>query len=70
MLVAKEFDSLQCSSLNGINQTISNHLNFYGIPLRAERMLRDYHLNPASWNSFFTIFHPIVPRRLRVMKQT
>jgi hypothetical protein len=33
MLVAKDIDSLQCSSLDGINKTIPHHINFYGMPL-------------------------------------
>jgi hypothetical protein len=68
MLVAEDIDSLQSSSLDGINKTIPHHINFYRLPLGAERMLRNRHPNPASRNSFFSIFHPVILRRLSVME--
>jgi hypothetical protein len=70
MLVAKDIDSLQSSSLDGINKTIPHHFNFYRMPLGAERMLRNRHPNLASRNAFFSILHSIVLRRLGVMEQT
>jgi hypothetical protein len=66
MLVAEDMDSLQSSSLNGINKTIPHHIDFYGVPLRAERMLRDYHLDSASRDTFFSIFHFVILWRLSV----
>jgi hypothetical protein len=36
MLVAEDIDSLQSSSLDGINKTIPHHINFYGMPLGAK----------------------------------
>jgi hypothetical protein len=44
MLVAKDMDSLQSSSLDGINKMIPHHIDFYGVPLGVKRMLRDCHL--------------------------
>jgi hypothetical protein len=70
MLVVEDIDSLQSSSLNGINKTIPHHINFYRMPLGAERMLRDHHPNSASRNTFFSILHPVILRRLGVMEQT
>jgi hypothetical protein len=70
MLVAKDIDSLQSSNLDGINQTIPHHINFYGMPLGAEGMLRNRHPNSASRNAFFSILHSVVLRRLSVMEQT
>jgi hypothetical protein len=68
MLVAEDIDSLQGSSLDGINKTIPHHINFYRLPLGAERMLRNRHPNSASRNAFFSILHSVVLRRLGVMK--
>jgi hypothetical protein len=68
MLVAEDIDSLQSSSLNGINKTIPHHFNFYRMPLGAERMLRNRHPNPASRNTFFLILHSVILRRLSVME--
>jgi hypothetical protein len=70
MLVAKDMDSLQSSSLDGINKKIPHHINFYGVPLGAERMLRDCHLDSASRDTFFSIFHPVILWRLSVQEQT
>jgi hypothetical protein len=70
MLVAEHIDSLQSNSLDGINKTIPHHLNFYGMPLGAERMLRNHHPNSASRNTFFSILHSVILRRLSVMEQT
>jgi hypothetical protein len=70
MLVAEDIDSLQSSSLDGINKTISHHINFYRMPLGAERMLRNRHPNSASRNAFLSILHSIILWRLSVMEQT
>jgi hypothetical protein len=70
MLVAEDIDGLQSSSLDGINKTIPHHINFYEMPLGAERMLRNRHPNSASRNTFFLILHSIILGRLSVMKQT
>jgi hypothetical protein len=70
MLVAKDIDSLQSSSLDGINKTIPHHINFYRLPLGTERMLRNRHPNPASRNTFFSILYSVILRRLGVMEQT
>jgi hypothetical protein len=70
MLVAEDMDSLQSSSLDGINKMIPHHIDFYGVPLGAERMLRDRHLDLASRDIFFSILHPIILWRLSVQEQT
>jgi hypothetical protein len=61
--------SIGCS-LDGINKTIPHHINFYGMPLGAERTLRDCHLDSASRDSFFSILHSVILGRLSVMEQT
>jgi hypothetical protein len=68
MLVAEDIDSLQSSSLDGINKMIPYHINF--MPLGAERMLRNHHPNLASRNTFFSILHSVILGRLCVMEQT
>jgi hypothetical protein len=68
MLVAEDINSLQSSSLDGINKTIPHHINFYGMPLGVERMLRNHHPNSASRNTFFSILHSVVLGRLSVME--
>jgi hypothetical protein len=70
MLVAEDIDSLQSSSLDGINKTIPHHINLYRMPLGAERMLRNRHPNSASKNAFFSILYSVILRRLGVMEQT
>jgi hypothetical protein len=70
MLIAEDIDSLQSSSLDGINKVLPHHINFYGMPLGAERMLRNRHPNSASRNAFFSILHSVVLGRLSVMEQT
>jgi hypothetical protein len=49
---------------------IPHHINFYRLPLGAERMLRNHHPNPASRNAFFSILHSVILRRLGVTEQT
>jgi hypothetical protein len=68
MLVTEDIDSLQSSSLDGINKTIPYHINFYGMPLGAARMLRNRHPNSASRNAFFSILHSVILGRLSVME--
>jgi hypothetical protein len=70
MLVAKDIDSLQSSSPDGINKMIPHHINFYRLPLGIKRMLRNRHPNPASRNAFFSILYSVILRRLGVMEQT
>jgi hypothetical protein len=70
MLVAEDIDSLQSSSLDGINKTIPQNINFYRMPLGTERMLRNHNPNSASRNAFFSILHSVILRGLGVMEQT
>jgi hypothetical protein len=60
MLVAKDVDGLKSCGLNGVDETIANHIDLNGLPLRAERMLRNSHLDSAPGNTFFLILHSIV----------
>jgi hypothetical protein len=70
MLVAKGVDGLQSCCLEGINETIANHINLDGLPLRAERVLRNSHLDSASRNTLLPIFHSVVLWGLGVEKHT
>jgi hypothetical protein len=66
MLVAKSVDGLKSCGLNGVDETIANHIDLDGLPLRTERMLKDDHHNSAPRNTFLPIFHSIVLWRLGV----
>jgi hypothetical protein len=60
MLVAENVHGLKSHGLNGVDETIANHINLDGLPVRAERMLRNSHLNSAPRNTFFPILHSII----------
>jgi hypothetical protein len=60
MLVAESVDGLKSCGLNGVDKTIANHIDLDGLPLRAERMLRNSHLNSTPRNTFFPILHSII----------
>jgi hypothetical protein len=60
MLVAESVDGLKSCGLNGVDETIANHINLNRLPLRAKRMLRNGHLNSTSRNTFLPIFHSII----------
>jgi hypothetical protein len=66
MLVAENVDGLKSCGLNGVDETIANHIDLDGLPLRAKRMLRNGHLNSAPRNTFLPIFHSIILWRLGV----
>jgi hypothetical protein len=66
MLVAEDMDGLKSGSLDGVDKTIANHIDLDGVPLRMERMLRNSHLDSASWNTFLPILHSVVLGRLGV----
>jgi hypothetical protein len=70
MLVAEEVDGFKSCSLDGVNETITNHIDLDGLPLRTERVLRNSHLDSAPGNTFFPILHTVVLRRLGVEEQT
>jgi hypothetical protein len=55
MLVAENVDSLQSCSLDGVNETITNHIDLDGLPLRMERMLRNSHLDSAPRYTLLSI---------------
>jgi hypothetical protein len=60
VLVAENVDGLQSCGLDGVDETIANHFNVDGLPLRTKRMLRNSHLDSAPRNTFFPVFHSIV----------
>jgi hypothetical protein len=53
-------------SLNGVDETITNHIDLDGLPLRIERVLRNGHLDSAPGNTLLSILHSIVLGRLSV----
>jgi hypothetical protein len=60
MLVAESVDGLKSCGLNGVDETIANHIDLDGLPQRAKRMLRNGYLNSAPRNTFLTILHSII----------
>jgi hypothetical protein len=60
MLVAESVDGLKSYSLKGVDETIANHIDLDGLPLRAKRVLRNGHLNSTPRNTFLPIFHSII----------
>jgi hypothetical protein len=70
MLVAEDVDGLKSCSLDGVNDMITNHIDLDGLPLRAERVLRNSHYDSALRHAFFPILHSVVLWRLGVEKQT
>jgi hypothetical protein len=66
MLVAESVDGLNSCGLNGVDEMIANHIDLDGLPLRAERMLRNGHLNSAPRSTFLPILHSIILRGLGV----
>jgi hypothetical protein len=66
VLVAENVDGLQSCSLDGVDKTITNHIDLDGLPLRMKRMLRNSHLDSAPGNTFLSILHSIALGRLGV----
>jgi hypothetical protein len=60
MLVAKSVNVVKSYGLNGVDETIANHIDLDGLPLRTKRVLRNGHLNSAPRNIFLPIFHSIM----------
>jgi hypothetical protein len=60
MLVAENMDGLKSCGLNGVNETIANHINLDGLPLRTKRVLRNSPFDSAQGNTFLSILHSIV----------
>jgi hypothetical protein len=60
MLAAESVDGLKSCVLNGVNETIANHIDFDGLPVRMKRVLRNGHLNSAPRNTFLPILHSII----------
>jgi hypothetical protein len=57
------------AKLTPVDETIANHIDLDGLPLRIKRMLRNSHLDSAPGNTFFPILHSIVLWRLVVEEQ-
>jgi hypothetical protein len=66
MLVTEDVDGLQICSLDGVDKTITNHIDLHGLPLRTKRVLRNSHLNSAPGNTFLCILHSIILGRFGV----
>jgi hypothetical protein len=50
MLIAEDVDGLQSYSLDGVNKTITNHIDLDGLPLRVKRVLRNSHLDSILYS--------------------
>jgi hypothetical protein len=66
MLVAEDVDGLKSCSLDGVDKMITNHIDLDGLPLRAERVLRNTHYDSSPWDTFLPILHSVVLGRLGV----
>jgi hypothetical protein len=60
MLVAENMDGLKSCGLNSVDETVANHINLDGLPLRMESVLRNGHLDSAPGNTFLSILHSII----------
>jgi hypothetical protein len=66
MLITEDVDGLKSCSLDGVDETIANHINLDGLPLRVERVLMNSHYDSALRDTFLSIFHSVVLGRLGV----
>jgi hypothetical protein len=66
MLVTEDVDGLKSYSLDGVDEMIANHIDLDGLPLRAERVLRNSHYDSAPRDTFLSIFHSVILERLGV----
>jgi hypothetical protein len=60
MLVAESVDGLKSCGLNGVDETIANHIDLDGLPVRTERVLRNGYLNSAPRTTFLPKLHSII----------
>jgi hypothetical protein len=60
MLATKSANGLKSCGLNGVDETIANHIDLDGLPLRTKWVPRNGHLNSAPRNTFLPIFHSII----------
>jgi hypothetical protein len=60
VLVAEKVDGFKSCCLNSVDYTIAYHVEFDGLPLGAEGMLRNSHSDSTSTNTFFLIFHYVI----------
>jgi hypothetical protein len=70
MLVAENMDGLKSCGLYSVDETVANHINLDGLPLRMERVLRNGHLDSAPGNTFLSILHSIILWGLGVEEYT
>jgi hypothetical protein len=66
MLVAEDVDGLKSCNLDGVDEMITNNIDLDGLPLRAERVLRNSHYDSAPRHTFLPILHSVVLGRLGV----
>jgi hypothetical protein len=66
MLVAESVDGLKSCGLNGVDETIANHIDLDGLPVKTKRILRNGHFYSAPRNTFLPIFHSIILSGLSV----
>jgi hypothetical protein len=66
MLVTEDVDGLKSCRLDGVDETIANHINLDGLPLGAERVLRNSHYDSALRDTFLSIFYSVILGRLGV----
>jgi hypothetical protein len=60
MLAVESVDGLKSCGLNGVDETIANHIDLDGLPVRTTRMLRNGHLNSSPRNTLLPILHSII----------
>jgi hypothetical protein len=70
VLVAEDVNGLQSCSLDGVDETITNHIDLDGLPLRMERVMRNSHLDSAPGNTLLSILHSIVLGSLGIEEYT
>jgi hypothetical protein len=66
MLVAEDVNGLKSCSLDGVDETITNHIDLDGLPLRVKRVLRNSHLDSASRNTLLSILYFVILGKLGV----
>jgi hypothetical protein len=70
MLVAEDVDGLKSCNLDGVDEMITNNIDLDGLPLRAERVLRNSHYDSAPRHTFLPILHSVVLGRLDIEEST
>jgi hypothetical protein len=60
VLFAEEVNGFEGGFLNSVYYMVTHHINFDGLPLGAEGMLRNSHSDSTLTNTFFLVFHCII----------